>query len=61
MNEPIRSVAIVALLVAALGLLGNMSKQDNDMDEKNYCQMVHEGLQPDYNGTYKQGKCPKGE
>lgn len=53
------SVGVIVLLLSGLALLGKMSKEDNDVSEKYYCQMVHEGVQPDYNGTYKQGKCPK--
>jgi len=53
------SIGVIILLLCGLALLGQMSKEDNDVSEKYYCQMVHEGLQPDYNETYKQGKCPK--
>lgn len=51
------SVFVIICLVAGLALVANMSKEDNDKEQKYYCQMVHEGVQPDYNGTYKQGKC----
>lgn len=50
---------IIILLICGIALLGQMSKEDNDVSEKYYCQMVHEGVQPDYNGTYEQGKCPE--
>lgn len=53
------SVLIIVALVGVLALLGHMSKTDNDMAESFYCQSVHDGLQDDYNGTYKQGKCPQ--
>lgn len=52
---------IVACLIVLTLMVGIMSKDDNDSEQKYYCQMVHEGVQPDYNETYKQGKCPKGE
>lgn len=55
------SLFIIAMLLSALGLVGNMSKVDNDMVESFYCQSVHDGLQDDYNGSYKQGKCPQSE
>lgn len=57
--EPYRSLLILAVIISAIGLLGWMEKKDNDVSEKYYCQMVHESIQPDYNGTYEQGKCPK--
>ena len=53
------SCFVIALLIGLLSLLGWMEKKDNDVSEKYYCQMVHEGVQPDYNGAYKQGKCPQ--
>ena len=53
------SLLLIALLLGALSLVGRMSKTDNDMAESFYCQSVHDGLQNDYNGTYKQGKCPQ--
>lgn len=55
------SVFLIICLVAGLALVANMSKEDNDMAESFYCQSVHDGLQPDYNGTYKQGKCPQSQ
>lgn len=55
------SVITIICLVACLALVGNMSKEDNDKEQKYYCQMVHERVQPDYNGSYKQGKCPQSE
>lgn len=55
------SVIAIICLVAGLALVGNMSKEDNDMAESFYCQSVHDGLQDDYNGSYKQGKCPQSQ
>lgn len=55
------SVICIIILVGLLALVGSMSKTDNDNAESFYCQGVHDGVQPDYNGTYKQGKCPQSE
>lgn len=55
------SVICIIILVGLLALVGSMSKTDNDMDQSFYCQSVHDGVQPDYNWTYKQGKCPQSE
>lgn len=55
------SVLGIVMLISTIGLIGNMSKEDNDKEQKYYCQMVHEGVQPDYNETYKQGKCPQSQ
>lgn len=55
------SVIAIICMVAGLALVGNMSKKDNDMAESFYCQSVHDGLKDDYNGPYKQGKCPQSE
>lgn len=65
MSDHARNVAfstfLIICLVAGLALVANMSKEDNDKEQKYYCQMVHERVQPDYNGSYKQGKCPQSE
>lgn len=53
------SVFVIICLISGLALLANMTKEDNDMAESFYCQSVHDGLQDDYNGSYKQGKCPQ--
>lgn len=53
------SALIIGVLLLIVSIVGMMSKEDNDVSEKYYCQMVHEGVQPDYNGSYKQGKCPQ--
>lgn len=55
------SVFVIICLVAWLALVASMSKEDNDNSESFYCQSVHDGLQPDYNGTYKQGKCQQSQ
>lgn len=55
------SVFVIICLVAGLALVANMSKEDNDNSESFYCQSVHDRMQPDYNGTYKQGKCPQSQ
>lgn len=53
------SLFLITMLLCSFALIGNMSKVDNDMAESFYCQSVHDGLQEDYNGSYKQGKCPQ--
>ena len=55
------SALIIGALLLIVSLVGMMSKEDNDVSEKYYCQMVHEGVQPDYNKTSEQGKCPPPE
>lgn len=51
----------IVMLISTIGLIGKMTKEDNDLAESFYCQSVHDGLQDDYNGSYKQGKCPQSE
>ena len=60
MSEPARSIVAILALLMLMAAVGFMQKADNDLDVKNYCKLVHEGVQPDYNGSY-QRQCLNGE
>lgn len=51
---------IIAVLLSALALIGAMTKTDNDAEQELYCKLVHERVQPDYNGSY-QRNCLEGK
>lgn len=44
---------LVAGIVAALGVVGNMDFKDEVREQIAYCENVKAGVWPDYNGTYK--------
>lgn len=54
------SIILIVMLVAILGLVGNMSYKDAKDAEAFYCEGVATNLHPDYNGNAAQ-ICPKAE
>lgn len=56
----VAGLLIGAALLTLLSVVGAMQKVDNDNAVKEYCKGVHEGIHPDYNGSY-QRQCLNGE
>lgn len=48
-----KTVAVLLALLALFGLVGAMDYEDQQAEQENYCEMVREGLWPDYRGTYR--------
>lgn len=48
-----KTVAALLALLGLFGLAGAMDYEDQQAEQENYCEMVREGLWPDYRGTYR--------
>ncbi|WP_036233773.1 hypothetical protein [Marinobacterium litorale] len=51
----------ILFVCALLAVVGNMTIEDELMEEKHYCNDVFNGLYPDYNGLMRNGICKKYE
>lgn len=52
MNTLIKKGAIAFIILAALNWVGSMEKEDQEMAQAHYCDMVAQGAWPDYNKNY---------
>ena len=50
--------ALLLALLGLFGLAGAMDYEDQQAEQAHYCEMVREGLWPDYRGTYRR-ECPQ--
>lgn len=57
-TNPFRTLAILAL-VLLVGIVGKMDYEDELLELDMYCQNVHTGVWPDYEGSYKE-QCYEG-
>ena len=48
-----KTAAVLLALLGLFGLAGAMDYEDQQAEQENYCEMVREGLWPDYRGTYR--------
>ena len=48
-----KTVAALLALLGLFGLAGAMDYEDQQAEQEHYCEMVREGLWPDYRGTYR--------
>ena len=58
-NTPFRTLGILALIVLLVGIVGTMDYEDELLELDMYCQNVHTGVWPDYEGSYEE-QCYKG-
>ena len=58
-NTPFRTLAILVVIVLLVGIVGKMDYEDELLDLDIYCQNVHTGVWPDYEGSYKE-QCHEG-
>lgn len=54
MNPLIKKGAIALVILAALNWVGSMEKEDQEMAQAHYCDMVAQGAWPDYKKTYQE-------
>lgn len=47
-----KNLGITALFVVLVGIVGTMDYEDAIAEADLYCQNVHDGVWPDYEGTY---------
>ena len=47
-----KNIIIAAFFVALVGIVGQMDYEDAIAEADLYCQNVHAGVWPDYEGTY---------
>lgn len=58
-TNPFRTLAILVALVLLVGIVGKMDYEDELLELDMYCQNVHTGVWPDYEGSYKE-QCYEG-
>lgn len=58
-NTPFRTLAILVVIVLLVGIVGKMDYEDELLELDMYCQNVHAGVWPDYEGTYAK-ECSNG-
>ena len=56
-REPLLSLLIILVVLLAIGVVGGMDADDEQKEEDLFCEMVEQGVWPDYNKSY-QSKCP---
>lgn len=50
----LQTVAALAFVLILFGIVGGMDAEDAEASAEHYCQMVKDGVWPDYQGTYRQ-------
>lgn len=48
-----KTTSLILILIALLGIVGEMDATDAQLDADHYCEMVKAGHWPDYQGTYR--------
>lgn len=48
-----KTTVVLLALLGLFGLAGAMDYEDQQAEQERYCEMVREGLWPDYRGTYR--------
>lgn len=58
-NNTFRTILIVAFFLLAVGIAGTFDHENELIELDIYCQNVHTGVWPDYEGSYKD-ECHEG-